>query len=842
MATKDEKESNKKTPDYKYLVIVESPAKSKTLTKILGKDFLVKSSVGHIRDLPAKGLGIDVKNNFDPTYEIMPGKQKVVEELNQYAKTAEHVYLASDPDREGEAIAWHLSQIIHSKKSNVSRITFNQITPDAVRNAVAHPRAINQSLVEAQQARRILDRLVGYKISPILWRKVGGRSAGRVQSVAVRLICEREEEIQKFKPEEYWSIAADVTRTSLPPSFQVNLVQVDSKRIVAPIKEHSEDKTIVIGSETEVNKIKDKINSAKIAVINIGSRPTSKKPQAPFKTSTLQRAASSALGFSVKRTMQVAQTLYEGVKLGTNEQVGLITYMRTDSLRIAQEAQDAAKEYILEKWGQDYYPESPNVYSKAKKQNEQDAHEAIRPTYIDKDPDSIKKYLSEEQYRLYKLIWQRFLTSQMTAAKIEIKTLEIASENKDLLFKASQSKKTFLGYTIVFGTEKEIHEDSEKEELESKFPQDIKIGDEIKVLEVLPSQHFTEGPPRYNEASLVKTLEELGIGRPSTYAPVIATIQDRKYAEKLPNSTALMPTKLGMQVNKLLVDHFGKYINVDFTSQMEHSLDEVADASHDWVEMLKEFYLGKDWAKKDLTPKRGKKKKTDEAEPATKKDEPVLDEGFIDIVKKASEEIEYVPISTDYDCPNCSAKMLLKSSRNGPFLGCSRYPDCKATVNLTKDGTPAPPDRPIAGEICPKCTKESLVIKYGRYGDYISCSTEDCKYTSPILKKVGVHCPREGCHGEIVEKKSRFGKVFFGCSAWSENKCDSVFWYPPINEHCPKCNKLMMYKNLKRGDKIACSDTKGCGFSREALDTETDLYKEKFFPAKTKEEKSVFSL
>lgn len=847
MATTEKTKTDKKETDFKYLVIVESPAKSKTLTKILGKDFLIKSSIGHIRDLPAKGLGIDVKHNFDPTYEIMTGKQKVIDELNSCAKKAEHVYLASDPDREGEAIAWHLSQILNCKEKNISRITFNQITPDAVRNAVANPREIDQSLVNAQQARRILDRLVGYKISPILWRKVGGRSAGRVQSVAVRLICEREEEIQKFIPEEYWSITAEVERAKQAPSFVVNLVQVDSKRIVSPLKEHDEEKSIVIGSEAEVKTIEAKINSTPLLVSNLATKPSSKKAQPPFKTSTLQRAASNALGFGVKRTMQVAQTLYEGVKFGTNDQVGLITYMRTDSLRIADEAVAEAKEYILEKWGAEFYPETPNVYGKVKKQKEQDAHEAIRPTYIDKTPDSIKQYLTDEQYRLYKLIWQRFVASQMSPSKLEIKTLEIGSKDKDLLFRASQTKKTFAGYSAVYGADKEINEDQETEEAESKFPLDIKVGDEIKVNELIPAQHFTEGPPRFNEASLVKTLEELGIGRPSTYAPTIATIQDRKYVEKLPNSTAMAPTKLGMQVNKLLVDHFGKYINADFTSQMEHSLDEVADSNQDWVEMLKEFYLGKDWAKRDLSKpkKRAKKNPTPEEEAqakAEKEAEESLDHGFIDIVKKASDEIEYIPIATDHDCPTCGAKMLLKSSRNGPFLGCSRYPDCKATVNLTKEGKPAPPDRPIADEKCPRCDHQSLVIKYGRYGDYIACTTEDCKYTSPIQKKTGIHCPREGCHGEIVEKKSRFGKMFYGCNAWSENKCETVFWYPPIDEHCPQCNKLMMYKTLKRGDKIACSDTKGCGFSREAIEREIELYRAKFAPPAIEAEKSVFSL
>lgn len=836
MATK--KKKSKQDESFKYLVIVESPAKSKTLTKILGSEYMVKSSVGHIRDLPSKGLGIDVKNNFEPSYEIMTGKAKVVDELNYYAKKAEQVYLASDPDREGEAISWHLSQILDCKKSNLQRIAFNQITPTAVKAAVEHPREIDKHLVDAQQARRILDRLVGYKISPLLWRKIGGRSAGRVQSIAVRLICEREEEIQNFVPEEYWSLILEVQEENKPPVFPVNLVQIDSKRIVSPVKEYDPEKAMVISSEEEVNRIIERIKAAELQVLGINTKPSTKKAQAPFKTSTMQRAASNALGFTVKRTMQVAQGLYEGVKLGkTGDQVGLITYMRTDSLRIAPEAQEEAKKYITEKYGDKFYPESPNIYSKAKKANEQDAHEAIRPTYIEKTPESIKSFLTDEQYKLYKLIWQRFLASQMSPAKLEIKTLEIGPESKDLLMRASQTKKTFQGYSIVYEGEQEIGEEIETKEAESKFPLQLKTGDRIDLIDSHPAQHFTEGPPRYNEASLVKTLEDLGIGRPSTYAPTINTIQDRKYVEKVENSNALKPTKLGIQVNKLLVDHFGQYINVDFTSHMEADLDAIAEEDKDWVKMLKEFYFGKDWAKKEkIKPARGKKKAETDAKLAK------LEPGFIDIVKKASEEIENVVIETEYKCPNCNSMMVLKASRFGPFLGCSKYPDCQAIVNLTKEGKPAPEDRPYTEEKCPKCDSESLVIRYGRYGDYLACTTKDCGHSSPIQKKVGLKCPREGCHGEIVEKKSRFGKIFYGCNAWSENQCDTVFWYPPINEDCPECGKKMMYKTLKRGDKVACSDTKGCGYARMASAKDIEKYKPKAKESDSPEEKSVFSL
>ncbi len=840
-ATKTTKKSTKKKNDnFKYLVIVESPAKSKTLTKILGSDYLVKSSVGHIRDLPSKGLGIDVKSDFEPTYEIMSGKKKVVDDLNDSAKKADLVYLASDPDREGEAIAWHLSQILNCPKKNVSRITFNQITPDAVKNAVASPRDIDMNLVDAQQARRVLDRLVGYKISPILWRKIGGRSAGRVQSIAVRLICEREEEIINFVPEEYWSLKAEVKDTDISASeagFLVNLVSVDGKRIVSPLKNEDTDKTHVISNEAEMNEIIKRIESAKLHVSNLGSRPSSRKPQAPFKTSTLQRAASNALGYGVKKTMQVAQTLYEGVKLGTGgDQVGLITYMRTDSLRIAPEAQEMAKEYIVEKYGAEYYPATPNSYAKKSKKNEQDAHEAIRPSYIDKDPDSIRKYLTDDQYRLYRLIWQRFVASQMNEMKLDIKTLEISSAAKDLVFKVSQSKVTFKGYSAVYGNAEIVDENKKEKEENVKFPDAVAKGHAISVNKNEPAQHFTEGPPRYNEASLVKTLEELGIGRPSTYAPTISTIVDRNYVVKVNTGGALGPTKLGMSVNGLLVDHFGRFINTNFTSQMEEDLDKIAHSGKNWRRMLKEFYLGTHPMAEELQKKRGKAK---EELMETIPDEQL---GFVDLVKKASKEIENIEIKTDHDCPKCDAKMLLKSSRFGPFLGCSNYPDCDAIINLTKDGKPAPDDRPYTEKDCPKCDNSSLVIRYGRYGDYIACTTKDCGHTEPLLKKTGIACTREGCKGDIVEKKSRFGKIFYGCSTWSETQCDVVFWYPPIDQDCPKCGKKMVYKNLKRGDKIACSDTKGCGFNRLATIQEQNHYN----PQPTEEEaaadKSVFSL
>lgn len=854
MATKSK---TKKEEDFKYLVIVESPAKSKTLTKILGAGYLVKSSVGHIRDLPSKGLGIKVKENFEPSYEVLSGKQKVVDELNQFAKKAEKVYLASDPDREGEAIAWHLSHVLGCPKKKVTRVSFNQITPDAVRQAINSPRDIDLDLVNAQQARRILDRLVGYKISPILWRKIGGRSAGRVQSIAVRLICEREEEVRKFVPQEYWSIKAlvDDTKDSKKQKFEVNLVQVDGKRIIAPKENQDLNKNRVIASEAEVKEIVEKIGSLDFAVSSLNTKPGTRNPKPPFKTSTMQRAASNALGFTVKKTMQVAQTLYEGVKLGrAGDQTGLITYMRTDSLRLAPEALEEVKDYINKKWGAEYYAGEPVNYDKSKKskknpdkaENTQDAHEAIRPTYVDKDPESIKQFLTADQYKLYKLIWERFVTCQMAAMKLETKTVEINDANKEIVFRASASKKVFAGYTIVYGAETEASEDEETDEdkkVPEALPESLEKDNPINVHETDPAQHFTEPPPRYNEASLVRTLEELGIGRPSTYAPTIATVLDRKYVEKL-DSKALAPTKLGINVNGLLTNHFGSIINVEFTSKMEDDLDKVSESKIEWHHMLSEFYFGPDGPPKAKSRKRNKTpEEIAEEEAYFKNRKP----GFVDIVKGASEEIENVVIETEYKCPTCDAPMHLKGSRFGPFLGCSQYPDCKTIVNLTKEGTPAPPDRPYTEEKCPDCKNDSLVIRYGRYGDYIACTTEDCGYTSPIVKKLGIKCPREGCPGEIVEKKSRFGKMFYGCSSWSKTKCEVVFWYPPINpeaEVCPDCGKPLMYKTLKRGDKVVCSDTKECGYQRLASPKDVEKYRPKFEEKDGDDpaNKSVFSI
>lgn len=736
----------------KSLVIVESPAKAKTIKKILGNSFEIKASVGHIRDLPQKTLGVDVKKNYEPVYEIMQGKQKVVEELNKAAKEVDQVYLAPDPDREGEAIAWHIASILNMPENKIFRIEFNEITKTAIQEAVKNPRAIDMKRVDAQQARRVLDRLVGYKISPILWEKIGkGLSAGRVQSVAVRLICDREAEIDAFNPKEYWTIDAEFAKLKSPTSFMSELTKYNGEKIE-------------INNGEEAQKILDILSKENVEfkVTKTSVKETKRKPQAPFITSSLQREASTRLGYSVKKTMQVAQKLYEGIDLGASGPVGLITYMRTDSTRIADEAKEAAKDFIVNHYGKNYYPDSPRDYAK-KGKNTQDAHEAVRPTYIDKTPESIKQYLSNEQYRLYKLIWDRFIASQMESANVKTISAEISAEN--YTFRASSSKITFDGFLIVYNDE----EETEK----TKTIPDLEKGDIVKLKKLDPKQHFTQPPPRYSEATLVKALEELGVGRPSTYAPTIATIQDRGYVIK--EEKALVPTPLGKTVNEMLIKHFSNIVDVNFTADMESKLDDIAEKDAVWQEVIGDFY----------TP-------------------------FTDVLKKAKEEMQKVQILTEQNCTNCGKPMALKTSRFGSqFLGCSGYPECKTTMPLTKDQKPVPEDRP-SEEVCEKCNSP-MVIRYGPYGDYLACTNEECKNKKKFEKKTGVSCPQEGCTGEIIQKKSRYGKIFYGCNKYPN--CNFALWNEPNGEKCPDCGAMLVKKYLKKGNKIACS-SKECKYER----------------------------
>lgn len=756
------KTANKKE---KSLVIVESPAKSKTIRKILGDSYQIEASFGHVRNLLTKdpstqNLGFEIENHFHPKFEVIPGKQAVVKKLNDLAQRVDRIYLASDPDREGEAIAWHVRQILKVPDEKISRIVFNEITPKAVKNSVANPRGIDMDMVKAQQTRQILDKLVGYKLSPVLWKQIGNRklSAGRVQSVALRMICEREDEIEAFVPQEYWSIHADLEKDG--KTFEAELSKIKDKAVEKTIK-NSED----------AQKIVDYLlgHSSEFEVAKVTKKTMKRKPTAPFITSTLQRAASSKLGFGVQKTMQVAQKLYEGMEIDGTP-VGLITYMRTDSVRVSDDAQGMAKDFILANYGEKYYPSTPNVYTKGK-QNVQDAHEAIRPSYPERTPESIKQYLDNDQYRLYKLIWDKFMSSQMANAEVANKSLEIKAG--DYTLKAGTSKVTFDGFLKLYNDADEQDKDAD-----AKIP-DLEKGDKVACQKVTPKQHFTQPPPRYNEASLVKALEEHGIGRPSTYATIITVIQTRKYVEK--KDKALHPTLLGRTVSKQLVAQFADIMDYKFTAGMETKLDEIAEQKAVWDKVLEDFYAP-----------------------------------FIEEVNKALQTGERVKIESKIKCPNCGKPMVLRTSKFGTqFLGCSGYPECKTMMSLnalseeTSDEDEAK-EPEVCEEKCEKCGSD-MVFKTGPYGKYMECTNSECKHRKPYRKSTGVKCPKCG-EGTIVERKSKRGTVFYGCDKYPN--CDFTLWNKPTGEKCPECGSLLVKKTMKKGDVIACSNIK-CGYKKE---------------------------
>ena len=734
----------------KALVIVESPAKSKTIKKILGANYTIEASYGHVRDLSSKNeLGFDVNNKFEPSFVILPEKKKVVTKLNTLAKTADKIFLASDPDREGEAIAWHVKEVLKVPDDKVYRIEFNEITPKAVKYAVEHSRQIDMDKVRAQQTRQILDKLVGFRLSPVLWKQLGNYhlSAGRVQSVALRMICEREEEIEAFVPTEYWSITVQLEK--------------DGKVFDAELVKYAGSK-IEINNEEEASNLKSELEKEGLeyVVTKISKRETTRKPTAPFITSTLQREASSKLNFGVSKTMQVAQKLYEGIEIDGSP-VGLITYMRTDSVRISDDAQVMAKDFIMNNYGEKYYPSTPNVYGKAKK-NVQDAHEAIRPSYPERTPESIKPYLDKDQYNLYRLIWNKFMSSQMAPAKIANKNVEITAGDCEL--KTGTSKVVFDGFL-------KLYKDTEEADI-SKIP-DLKEEDKLERKDVIPKQHFTQPPPRYSEASLVKALEEYGIGRPSTYASIITKIQQRKYVEK--QDKALFPTFLGKTVSKQLVSQFTDIMDYAFTASMEEKLDLIADKKAVWNEVLQEFY-----------------------------------DPFIENVNEVMGNAKKVVVQSDVKCPNCGKPMIVRTSRFGSqFLGCSGYPDCKTILSLDKSGKVIKnADQPEkSDQKCEKCGGD-LYIKLGPYGRYTEC--EKCKDRKSIVKTTGVTCPKCG-KGEIIERKSKRGVVFFGCNKYPD--CDFVLWNEPTGEKCPKCGSLLVKRTLKSGDVIECSN-RGCGYKK----------------------------
>lgn len=748
-----------KSKKEKALVIVESPAKSKTIKKILGDGYQIEASFGHVRNLPDNVLGFDVNNDFKPTYVVIPEKKKVVTKLNDLAKRSDKIYLASDPDREGEAIAWHVRELLQVPDDKVFRIEFNEITPKAVKYAVEHSRQIDMDRVKAQQTRQILDKLVGYKLSPVLWKQLGNYrlSAGRVQSVALRMICEREEEIEAFIPQEYWSIHA--------------IMDKDGKLFEAEVNKYK-NKKIEIKNEEEANKIKEFLLNPETEFIvdKVTKKETKRKPTAPFITSTLQRAASSKLGFGVSKTMQVAQKLYEGIEIDGTP-VGLITYMRTDSVRISDDAHEMAKSFILQNYGEKYYPATTNVYVKGK-QNVQDAHEAIRPSYPERTPESIKQYLQPDQYKLYKLIWDKFMSSQMAPAEIANKTIDIKAGDYNL--KAGTSKILFDGFLKLYNDAEEDEKDAD-----AKIP-DLEQGDKVKCKEITPKQHFTQPPPRYNEASLVKALEEHGIGRPSTYATIITVIQTRKYVEK--RDKALVPTLLGRTVCKQLVSQFADIMDYKFTAGMEEKLDKIAEKKAVWNVVLKEFY----------TP-------------------------FMEVVNSVMKTAQKVVIESDKKCPNCGKVMLVKTSRFGTqFLGCSGYPECKTIISLNNsveldDVEGEGKEQQTVDEKCEKCGSE-MVMKVGPYGKYLEC--KECKNRKKYIRSTGVKCPKCG-EGTIIEKKSKYGKIFFGCNRYPE--CSYALWDEPTGNKCPECGELLVKKVTKNGNFEVCS-SRTCSFKHPLED------------------------
>lgn len=759
------------------LVIVESPAKAKTIKKYLGGDFLVMASVGHVMDLPAKELGVDVENNFEPKYAVLPGKSKVLKKITDAAKKAAHVYLAPDPDREGEAIAWHIADQISKvcgtkggKKSakskaawtgpKIHRAMFNEITASAVRDAIKKPVELNKNLYEAQQARRILDRLVGYKISPILWEKVRrGLSAGRVQSVAVRIVCEREAAIAAFVSKEYWSVVANLMG-SLPPEFEAKLVKISGKDF--EIAEAAKAKTIV-----------GELEKQKFVIQSIKQAERRRRPTPPFITSKLQQEAARKLGFTAKKTMALAQMLYEGTEIGAEGLVGLITYMRTDSPRVADSALDAVRKYIGKKYGKDSLPEKAIVYQG--KHGAQDAHEAIRPTSLDHPPEAVELYLEKDAFRLYELIWKRFVASQMNPAVYDQTTFEIEAGKYQL--RATGQILTFLGFMAVYLEGED--EEKEKDEEENPTLPKLKEGETLKLVKLEPHQHFTQPPPRFTEASLVKELEEKGIGRPSTYASIMTVIQDKEYVRKI--EKRFHPTDLGKLVNDLLVMSFPDVLDIGFTAQMESELDDVEDGTRKWVDALNDFY---------------------------KPFEKALSEA-----KHRMRDVKRQQIETDVLCEKCGKKMVVKWGRHGEFLACAGYPECRSTKEFVRDdaGAIKPKAQETTDEKCEKCGGPMLV-KRGRFGAFLACARyPECKGTRSIT--TGVACPECG-KGSLVQKTSRRGKVFYGCDKYP--KCKYALWDKPVKGPCPKCDFPVLVEKYskKSGEtKMACP-SEGCGYSK----------------------------
>jgi DNA topoisomerase-1 len=724
----------------KSLVIVESPTKARTLAGILGPEYDIRSSVGHVRDLPKSRLGVDVDGDFAPRYVIPKEKRALVQELRKAASAADQVFLATDPDREGEAISWHLVEAAELQGTPHQRVVFHEITPEAVREAFRHPRPIDHHLVDAQQARRVLDRLVGYKISPILWKKVRrGLSAGRVQSVALRMLVEREREIRNFVPKEYWTIDADLAK--------------DGETFMARFSGPAGKKKQEIPDQAAADQIVAWLRSASYRVAEVKQKPQSRRPAPPFTTSTLQQDASRRYGFTAKRTMALAQQLYEGIVLSGEGQVGLITYMRTDSTNIAESAKREVRGYITQRFGGDFVPPHARVYKKGKLA--QEAHEAIRPTTVQHEPASLRNALNRDQLRLYTLIWQRFVACQMADAIFDQTSMEIEAKPNDgselLALRATATVLRFAGYQQLY---RETREEEETEEEGARSLPALAAGDALRAVDVRPDQHFTEPPPRYTEASLVKALEENGIGRPSTYAPILSTLQDRGYATR--EARALVPQELGFVVNDLLVEHFPDVFDISFTATMEEELDEIALGKGQWEPVVRQFY------------------------------EP------LEAALKLAADAPRVEEATDEVCDKCGKPMIKRWGRFGQFIACSGFPECRNSRPLEGEPDRSPQPTDVKCDLC----DSPMVSRGGRFGQFLACSRyPECKGTKPILVKVGVVCPKDG--GDIVERHTRRRRIFYGCANYP--KCDYTSWSRPLPLPCPTCKGLIVVAGRSPG-------------------------------------------
>jgi DNA topoisomerase-1 len=803
----------------KALVVVESPAKAKTINKYLGRDYKVVASMGHIRDLPKSKLGVDVDNDFEETYESLASRKQVIKELKDAAKDATDIYVATDPDREGEAIGWHLIQELKGKKRKFHRLTFNEITKKAVNEALDHPRAIDVKMVAAQRARRVLDRLVGYKISPLLWDKVRrGLSAGRVQSVALKLICDREREIEKFVPVEYWHIFARLAGPQ-PPEFEAKLHKRNGENVVP-------------ANEAESNAVLKDLDGAAWTVSSVATKERKRHAAPPFITSKLQQTAR----FPVKKTMMIAQQLYEGGIEIPGLTGGLITYMRTDSVRVADEALAAVREHIGTTFGADYLPEKPNFYKT--KSDAQDAHEAIRPTSLQHDPETVKQYLTPDQYSLYRQIWNRFVASQMPPATFDETTVDVTAG--DYLFRVKGTVPKFAGWMATYGAADETEQketparptasdNGDDDDAVSGVLPPLAEGDVLELKALRPEQKFTQPPARFSEATLVKELEENGIGRPSTYASIISVLQDREYAHKVEGR--FKPSALGTMITELLTKSFDDIIDVEYTRSLEDDLDKIEEGKGTYAKMLGEFYKK---FKKDLS-RAGKemidlKKGIEIGEKCDKCGSEMLKRvgkfgpfiacsGYPDCTNTREVEIQEPESESGEEeiepCENCGKPMAVKRGRFGQFLACTGYPECKTTRKLiaTKQGglRAAKPDQ-ILDEPCPRC-QANLVIKQGRYGEFTACTKyPECKYVKH--KTTGVKCPKDADKGgEVVERKSKRGKVFFGCSNYPD--CDFVLWNRPFVEKCPQCDAPFLVEKItkKHGRQLLCNN-EDCDYSR----------------------------